>query len=273
MVDIANLKDLENLFAADFEFHMGNSDDPSDWAVAPAPSEIAVRPGAGQNGSARVTLVWQPGQIRNTWLQVTVKANANTGLAAPDVFYLGNTAGDANGDRLVNATDISGAFANLRGVANPAPVEFPFDVNRDRFVNATDISAMFANLSGIINALRLIQPPGTAADTRPPETGPAARDAGEPPTADALALSTRRAAWDWWRRESEQMDRHRRGDSLWSGSVRMNLGRLETRYTGSLGEGPTKDRNILKTLREGDETDRDERETVDVLSLNSEVRR
>lgn len=212
VVDIAGLADAGNLSADDFTFRLGNDDTPGDWADAPAPQSVSVRPGAGQGGSARVTLIWQPGEIRNTWLEVTVKANANTGLASPDVFYFGNQAGDTNGDRRVNATDVSGAFANLRGLANPAPADFPYDINRDGRVNATDVSAMFANLSGLADALSLIQP-GDAMVSAPVSGDATAGDvwleaerraAGGGPNADgaevdALALTARRAAWDWWR--------------------------------------------------------------------------
>ena len=39
-------------------------------------------------------LTFADGAIRNTWLRVTVLANARTGLARPDVFYFGNLVGE-----------------------------------------------------------------------------------------------------------------------------------------------------------------------------------
>src|SRR5262249_15069294 len=66
--------------AADFTFKLGNTNTPSSWATAPSPSIVSVRAGAGVSGSDRVELIWTSG-IKNTWLEVIVKANANTGLA------------------------------------------------------------------------------------------------------------------------------------------------------------------------------------------------
>jgi len=40
-----------------------------------------------------VTLIWADNTIQKQWLEVTVLATVNTGLAAPDVFYFGNAMG------------------------------------------------------------------------------------------------------------------------------------------------------------------------------------
>ena len=80
MVDIAYLAGTPA--EADFEFHMGNmgnDDDTASWSLAPAPTSVTVRAGEGDGGSDRVTVIWPDGEIRNTWLQVTVKAAAVTG--------------------------------------------------------------------------------------------------------------------------------------------------------------------------------------------------
>ena len=48
------------------------------------------------------------GSISKQWLQVTVKATENTGLAQNDVFYYGNAigeVGDSTVNAIVNATD------------------------------------------------------------------------------------------------------------------------------------------------------------------------
>ena len=60
-----------------------------------APTRITVRPGAGQDGADRITLIWADNAIRNSWLQVTVLATDATGLAANDVFYFGNAVGES----------------------------------------------------------------------------------------------------------------------------------------------------------------------------------
>jgi hypothetical protein len=107
MIDISHLTS-SNLTAADFNFKVGNSSRPADWSAPAAPTTITVRSNQGTGGSSRVTLVWNRGDgysnIFNEWLQVTVKADSNTGLASSDVFYFGNLRGDANGNFLVDNT-------------------------------------------------------------------------------------------------------------------------------------------------------------------------
>ena len=78
MLDIADLTGTPT--AADFILKVGNDNTPSGWVPAPAPISITVRPGAGVNGSSRVTLIWANNAIQKQWLQVTVKATAATGL-------------------------------------------------------------------------------------------------------------------------------------------------------------------------------------------------
>jgi hypothetical protein len=115
------------------------------------PAEIRVRRGAGVNGSDRVTFTWPDGQIRNTWLRVTVFANDHTALAAPDVFYFGNAVGETGnraGDTRVNAADARRARRNRTPrwrpcpgappPPPPVPVTSPFDFDRNALVDALD---------------------------------------------------------------------------------------------------------------------------------------
>jgi hypothetical protein len=179
MVDVLGLP-ATTLTAADFTFMVGNSSDPSTWAAAPAPTSITVRQGAGPNGSDRVTLTWDDNAIQKQWLQVTLLADANTGLAAPDVFYFGNAIGDSGNsttDARVNSTDEIAARNNPRGILNPAPVTFAYDYNRDGRVNSTDEILARSNSTGITTALRLI-------------TLQALLDAAEPASQPATTLAT-----------------------------------------------------------------------------------
>jgi hypothetical protein len=165
-VDIAGLPADRTPDAADFVFQVGTSDTPAGWAAAPGPSTVTVRRGAGVAGSDRVTFTWPDGAIKNTWLQVTVKANADTGLAAPDVFYFGSLIGDtgdgkAGVDPRVNALDLAGVKRELGGTS---PVTGSFDFNRDGHVNALDLAAVKQNLN---RSLRLIVPPDLAAPGAP----------------------------------------------------------------------------------------------------------
>jgi lamin tail-like protein len=143
-VDLANLAYGAALTAADFVFRVGTTADPSTWAPAPAPNLVAIRPGAGVDGSDRVTIGWADANaIRNAWLQVTVVANARTGLSSPDVFYFGHLQGDASD----TATGAAAATVDARDEAvmrrrasrtlvNGANV---YDFNKDGIVNAQDL--------------------------------------------------------------------------------------------------------------------------------------
>jgi len=102
--------------ASDFTFKMsaqgllGQSNDPTDgsWNTpVPAPTSVtyraagtAVSPLLGYAGNVlpddRIEIIWADGSIVDRWLEVIVKANANTGLAAQDVFFFGNMPGDTN---------------------------------------------------------------------------------------------------------------------------------------------------------------------------------
>ena len=93
MVDVDDLAEPGRLSAADFQFRLGDDNNPADWtALTPRPA-VTVRAGAGTGGSDRVELTWPDNTIHNQWLQVTVLADANTGLATPDVFYFGSEPG------------------------------------------------------------------------------------------------------------------------------------------------------------------------------------
>jgi plastocyanin len=140
MVDITGLANATALTAADFQFKVGNDDDPDGWTDAPAPISITVRQGEGTNSSDRVIIIWADGAIKNQWLQVTVLATDNTGLAAADVFYFGNAvgeSGDNSANAVVDAQDEINSRANKTGFSAAAITNF-YDYNRDGKVNATD---------------------------------------------------------------------------------------------------------------------------------------
>lgn len=139
MVDIAGLTGTPTL--DDFAFRVGNSNILDNWVEAPQPVGFSVRPGDGVGGSTRITITWADGTIRNKWLQVTVQATDNTGLAQADYFYFGSAVGDTGNSRfnaLVNANDQLRVRSNPRGASNPAPITSPYDFNRDGLVDSTD---------------------------------------------------------------------------------------------------------------------------------------
>ncbi|MCY2977366.1 MAG: Ig-like domain-containing protein [Planctomycetota bacterium] len=123
-------------------------------AAVPSASILA---GGGVGGSARVTITFPDNTVQNTWLQVTVLANANTGLSANDVFYFGNVIGELNTGNTdtryrVNALDTSAVRNNQSTGANSVGVTNIYDVNRDGRVNALDTSVVRNNqqTSGLV---------------------------------------------------------------------------------------------------------------------------
>ena len=167
LVDISALASTPNLATVSnyFEFRVGNDDMPDDWAAAPAPSDLVVRSGEGASGSDRVTLIWEDNAIANQWLQVTVLANASTGLADANVFYFGNAIGESGNsaaDASVNAQDIGGPRDNPHNFLDRALVDDAFDYNRDSLVNAQDIGIARDNPTNFLNDVNLITVPAAA---------------------------------------------------------------------------------------------------------------
>jgi len=195
MVDVENLADADGLSAADFEFHVGNTDDPSAWATGPAPTSVTVRPGAGTSGSDRVTLLFGDGDIRNQWVQVTVKANATTGLSVNDVFYYGNAAGeslDSPSFAFVDGTDFAGARDNTHDTSNRAAIDDAYDYNRDSLVDTADLAIARDNRTNFLTALRLIAAPSSMG----PSSSASAASSSSSSSAVALQVSQLRSAAD-----------------------------------------------------------------------------
>jgi hypothetical protein len=159
MVDIGGLAGPPT--AADFEFRVGNDSTPAGWVLAPAPTSITVRAGAGVGGSDRVTLVWADNAIENQWLQVTIKATPTTRLASDEVFYFGNAIGETGntaGNAFVNSTD----EIAIRNAGSPAAtLASPLDIDRNGIVDDNDEAVARAHRTTFLNALKLIAAPST----------------------------------------------------------------------------------------------------------------
>ena len=91
---------------------------PADWQSAPSPSAISVEPGS----PSRVIIEWPDNAIANRWLRVTIKATANTGLAEPEVYYLGHLLGEMTGHQSgiysVSNADVSAIRSQVGQNAN-----------------------------------------------------------------------------------------------------------------------------------------------------------
>ncbi|MEE8450981.1 MAG: cadherin-like domain-containing protein [Thermoguttaceae bacterium] len=120
--------------AADFSFLVTDANDPGMWVQGPTPT-VDLRRGAGTEGSDRITIVWEDGAIVSRWLQVTVRGD-NFGLSGNDVFYLGNAAGDIDGDRTVGDRDLNLVLSSL-GSASPTA-----DIDRSGLVEIADVNTL-----------------------------------------------------------------------------------------------------------------------------------
>jgi len=139
MIDVAGL--LADMQAADFVLTVGTSDDVASWGAAPVPASISRRPGAGLNGSDRVTLTWADGAIRGKWLRVQVLPGDRTGIGTGDVFYFGNLVGET-GNSTSSASVTPVDLGRVRAAMSPLPAALAsaYDFNRDGRVNVLDLS-------------------------------------------------------------------------------------------------------------------------------------
>jgi len=180
MVDVSALPDGAGPTAADFDVRVGGGG--STWSAGPAP-RVSVRRGAGVGGTDRVTLLFDPNTVRNTWLKVTVQPGARTGLSQPDVFYFGSLVGDTGGAGAptVDAADVVRARRNLG--RTDAGSKSRYDFNGDGTINARDLAI-------VLDAYRrrLALPSGVAAPPPPPPAPAAA------PTPGAERRPARRSA-------------------------------------------------------------------------------
>ncbi len=168
IIDVREMPQQVLLVADDFRFRVGNDENPMNWAAAPPPSTIAVRPGEGADGSDRVTILWDDNVIQRQWLQVTVLPTARTGLAEADVFYFGNAIGESGNsaaDARVDAKDMLAVREARQTVVGPAPIDSNFDFNRDGRVDDADLAIVRSHQTHFLNVLKLIAVPAGAAST------------------------------------------------------------------------------------------------------------
>ena len=99
---------------------------------------------------------------QSQWLQVTVNATPNTGLASPDVFYFGNMMGETGNNPLAAAVTIAdfGLTRSLNGQS--ADITSPADFNRNGLITIADIGLAQAN-NGQSIALITVPAPAAAA--------------------------------------------------------------------------------------------------------------
>jgi ELWxxDGT repeat protein len=153
--DVAGLA-ATSLTASDFVFRMSPTglfneaaNPPSSWTSAPSATLIEVTAGTSLT-PARVRLEWPDNAIANRWLQIKVLANANTGLLAPQVYYIGHLQGETNGAIEGNAFRVRGndmtALVAAINSGVTVPVDNIFDLDKDGRIRGTDSAAALASV-------------------------------------------------------------------------------------------------------------------------------
>jgi hypothetical protein len=101
-----------------------------------------------------VKVEWPDNSIKNQWLRLTVKANANTGLASPEVYYLGHLQGEATGGDGSVFTVLVGDILAIRGqlslVVNADSIH---DLDKSGTVLVADILGCRSNLTGTLRQI------------------------------------------------------------------------------------------------------------------------
>jgi regulation of enolase protein 1 (concanavalin A-like superfamily) len=205
-----------------------------DLPLAAIPTATILR-GLGDASSDRVKITFPDGSLKNTWLRVIVAADAQTGLAADDVFYFGNVVGEVNigntPTRLrVNGVDSSAVLANQSAGANTAPVTNLYDINRDGRVNGQDRSIVLANQQpgGIVAPITAPLPP-------PPPSGAmalgyAVANTASAPTSSLAGSSSSRLS-DFSQSMAAAWSTHQALMSFSSPSQTEEMRRGQVRYT------------------------------------------
>jgi hypothetical protein len=193
MIDIPNQHGT--ITTADFVFKVGNNNAPNNWASAPLPTTVSVRPGAGVNGLDRLELIWPDKAIRNTWLQVIMKGNdvtggndTNTGLGSSLIFYFGHSLADTGSDSAtlasVDMNDELGVRGHYVQLFKNIPITNLYDFDRDGTVSAIDELAArnnYTKLLTVLHYLNLASPPAS------PQGDPAASPAAAMPLTSTAA--------------------------------------------------------------------------------------
>ncbi len=167
--DVNNLA-TTTLTASDFVFRMRQNTvfetaNPSTWANAPAQTLINIVPGS----PSRIRLEWSNNSIKNTWLQIILKANAKTGLTAPLVFYIGHAAGDAAGSApyRVGVGDLSAIQSAISSAIRS--ITEARDVDKNRRIGVGDLSFVQSHVASTVLLQNIMIPiAGSAAEGAPP---------------------------------------------------------------------------------------------------------
>ncbi len=142
LVDIANAGTIS---ATDFQF--ATSDGVSPFVVSSATATITVLAGQGDGGSNRVKIEFADNAVRNTWLRVTVLANATNRLVSNDIFYFGNARFDVTPTSPFPSQQVTINIFDTNAVRakqgqNSGVISNVYDVDRNGVVNIFDTNAV-----------------------------------------------------------------------------------------------------------------------------------
>jgi probable HAF family extracellular repeat protein len=138
LVDFAGIPP-QTLTAGDFAFRFRGASPTDSFRPAPPPASVTLLASPTGANVARYAMTWPDGAMKNGWLEVTVKANANTGIKSDDVFYFGNLVaetGDALSPHAVTSRDV---LATRAAVGSTSDLTGRFDFDRNGRVTATDL--------------------------------------------------------------------------------------------------------------------------------------
>ncbi len=147
VIDLTRTLNLSAIDASSFQFATWTnftSTTPDFQSITPAVT-VSTFAGGGTGGADRVKLVFADRAIENSWLRITVLADANTGLTSNDVFYFGNARFDVTpitafpAQVAINVLDTNSVRA--RQSTSAVPISNSFDVDKSGFVNVLDTNA------------------------------------------------------------------------------------------------------------------------------------
>ena len=142
------------------------------------------------SGSDRVELMWANGAITQKWVEVIVKATADTGLGSNDVFFFGNEIGDTGssntaGTATVTSSDTTATQTHGAALKANIPATNLFDFNKDGQVTGADTTDAQTHGTTTKTGLQLLQL-GTPGPFAPPPGG----DSSDSTTSDSTTSDT-----------------------------------------------------------------------------------
>jgi hypothetical protein len=161
MIDVSKLPNNgSGITANDFVFRVGNTLTPSGWSAPNVSPTIQVRTNVGGVDRIEITFPdYNPATglgIAKQWLQVTLLADANTGLAANDVSYFGNAIGEAGNNPANANVDVNDELLARNNQTATATLINAYDYDRNGIVDLNDDTLAHSNMTGFITALKLI---------------------------------------------------------------------------------------------------------------------